>query len=1288
MLRYMHYRLIIFLLLTMISQQGFSREMLGYVPRQNTNTTNGGALRTASTCFPSTSSVNLDVNNIRCLLLNGGDMWWDLNANPRYEVPKIDGNPSLRRYSSFAASLWIGGIDASNQLRIAAQTYRQDGNDFWPGPLTLNGASVDEATCVTWDKHFKITRAEIDVFRSDFSRGAQLDPAKYPNVFSWPAHGTPGTSYYLAPFVDVDGDNNYNPNSGDYPLIKGDQAIWWVINDKGNVHTATGGEAIGIEIQMMAFGFATANAINNMTFYAQKVINRSNNTLFDTYIGAWADIDVGNYADDYVGCDTIRGLGFGYNGDPDDETATGYGLNPPALGVDFFQGPIGDDGNRMGMTKFIYYENDFSLRGNPERAIHFYNYLIGRWKDGSRMVDNARNGFPGTAPGPATDYMYYGYPGNAAACNFANTYGWNEKSANNTPFDRRLLQSAGPFTLVPGAENEIITGVVWARGYYDDQFGSVCEVLKADDIAQALFDANFQLLTGPDAPILKIEEYDQELLVTWGYDKNFPSNNFNESYSQVDPTLSAAQIADSIFTFQGYMLYQLKDPTVTADQIRDPDKARLIAQCDIIDNVGTIINRYQSPVPGSGDFITTDEVMVQGDNSGIFTSVRVTSDQFASGSDGRLVNYKNYYFGIVAYAYNDTTSDGVKFLPGNGNFVNTTAIPHKISFENYGTEINSAYGLGPEITRISGDGNSGLFTRLTDGTENLILSGSPISSLTFQENLGPISVKVVNPKEVKASDYLVRITFDSIISVRYDMALVPPRYDTTYAEWVLYENTGAGWSPIFVSEYYRNNLTPDFRPTPLMGSERVIAGHGLSVAVRQVLNPGDSLDETNGYIDATQVFGDASKPWLTGLPDQDDSPFNWILSGIRTSGVSPQADNASGAYQFNKLYDPEEFFENILGGTWAPFGMTRNYNLSDSRWGMRPTTSQLAIPELVNLTNLPDVEVVLTPDKSKWSRCVVVETQPNNQLSVSNTPCFLARWAVSKDKEGNEEPGSTGMSWFPGYAYNVQTGERLNIFFGENSWYGSLNGNDMMFNPTSDFVSISSNRLEILAGGHHYIYVSTTPYDGCATIAQDLVIPAPFTGYQEVIGAAGSVTNKVLTNVYGKVAWITVPIAAPGLSFKNPANMPTDVRVSLRVKRRFEKGATPDLNPAYRINMQNYAAAVRSEQTAIRSLEELVRVVPNPYYAFSKYENSQLQNVVKITNLPQRCKISIFTLGGHLVRTYDKQSAETFQNWDLRNEVGVPVSSGLYIIHVNGFELGEKTVKFFAVMPEIDLNSF
>ena len=43
-----------------------------------------------------------------------------------------------------------------------------------------------------------------------------------------------------------------------------------------------------------------------------------------------------------------------------------------------------------------------------------------------------------------------------------------------------------------------------------------------------------------------------------------------------------------------------------------------------------------------------------------------------------------------------------------------------------------------------------------------------------------------------------------------------------------------------------------------------------------------------------------------------------------------------------------------------------------------------------------------------------------------------------------------GMGWFPGYAIDIETGERLNIVFAEDSWLTSDNGNDMLWNPTSN----------------------------------------------------------------------------------------------------------------------------------------------------------------------------------------------------------------------------------------------
>jgi hypothetical protein len=65
------------------------------------------------------------------------------------------------------------------------------------------------------------------------------------------------------------GSNEYVRNSnrsrrhiGPTKYLKGDQTIWWVFNDKGNVHTETGGESIGLEIRAQAFAFLN-NAMNS-----------------------------------------------------------------------------------------------------------------------------------------------------------------------------------------------------------------------------------------------------------------------------------------------------------------------------------------------------------------------------------------------------------------------------------------------------------------------------------------------------------------------------------------------------------------------------------------------------------------------------------------------------------------------------------------------------------------------------------------------------------------------------------------------------------------------------------------------------------------------------------------------------------------------------------------------------------------------------------------------------------------------------------------------------------------
>ena len=109
----------------------------------------------SATCLPATNSNQLTINNVRAYIETNGTMWFKEIA--QYEVPRGSGKTSM-----FAAALWIGGRDVSGQLKLAAVRFRQNGDDYWTGPLTVEGASINQQTCSKYDKHFKITRAEVE----------------------------------------------------------------------------------------------------------------------------------------------------------------------------------------------------------------------------------------------------------------------------------------------------------------------------------------------------------------------------------------------------------------------------------------------------------------------------------------------------------------------------------------------------------------------------------------------------------------------------------------------------------------------------------------------------------------------------------------------------------------------------------------------------------------------------------------------------------------------------------------------------------------------------------------------------------------------------------------------------------------------------------------------------------------------------------------------------------------------------------------------------------------------
>jgi hypothetical protein len=122
---------------------------------------------------------------------------------------------------------------------------------------------------------------------------------------------------------------------------------------------------------------------------------------------------------------------------------------------------------------------------------------------------------------------------------------WSEFNEGNTAADRRFLESAGPFTLEPGAVNDLTVGVVWARAVAGDNWSSVQALRVADDKAQALFDNCFKIAEGPDAPDISFQELNQELLLYLTNKK--VSNNYNEAYNQKNPFIAIPDTMDGIY---------------------------------------------------------------------------------------------------------------------------------------------------------------------------------------------------------------------------------------------------------------------------------------------------------------------------------------------------------------------------------------------------------------------------------------------------------------------------------------------------------------------------------------------------------------------------------------------------------------------------------------------------------------------------------------------------------------------------------------------------------------------
>lgn len=545
----------------------------------------------------------------------------------------------------FDAGIWIGGKDGDSVFATVAEY----STEFVPGPMSGGTFTPD-------GPNFRVFK----LYRDSLWDNPNQDYLDYIT------HAVPlGADYpwredtlrdSLDNIIGIDTVQN----------VPGDQYMWSVYNDADpSQHNNDAGATppLGLEIQQSAFAFTRDGSLGNIVFLKFKILNKGNRHLDSTFVSIWSDPDLGNSGDDLVGCDTSRlfavdaqtgeslfvtSLGFCYN-DGDDNV---YGANPPAVGFDFFQGPLEQTGNmadtaimwgktwpgyrNLPMSSFNKYINGT----DPGNYTQTYNYMRGLERDGAPYVYS----------GDTTKYFVSGDPVEGSG------------DIDVSPADRRLMLTTGPFEFDPGDSTEVVCAVVVGQG--GDPISSITVMRQIDIVAQKIYDAFFETAAPPAKPVVEATQLGREIILKWGQD------------SEMNP---------GDYTFEGYGVLQKSS---ASDQTFDT-----LAYYDVINGMAIASDFFFDANLGK----PIERAVKPGRDKGLKRYYEVTEDK---SNGGRLVDYTQYYFRIEAYSVDTTQPQGDRILT---SFTDIVVTPQPTT---PGTELSAVYGDSLADSLITHDGAS------------------------------------------------------------------------------------------------------------------------------------------------------------------------------------------------------------------------------------------------------------------------------------------------------------------------------------------------------------------------------------------------------------------------------------------------------------------------------------------------------------------------------------------------------------------------------------------------------
>ena len=1093
---------------------------------------------------------------------------------------------------------------------------------------------------------------------------------------NWPAA-------WGAPYEDVDGNNAYDPTV-DVPGYPGaHQTVWTIGNDVPTIVDASGNPTgveqntapnlygaspVGVELRVTMWGYAygASDPLGNVVFKKAELtytgLESSSATvnpevLDSVYFTQWSDPDLGTYTDDYVGTDVDLSFGYVYNGNRLDGVFNGiYNLPCPAGGYDFLQGPAdnqdidgdGDFTEYLPMTSFTYFGAGSSI-SDPDLSsyngsLQFFNLM-----EGYLPRPEYPEQIPWTDPatGEATKFALSGDPVSGS--------GWID-GVQLPPGDRRLVMASGPFTMTKGETAEVVLALVAGTGL--DAVSSVSVAKYYDTYAQYAYDQGFSLPNAPTTPSLSSVEMDGSISLDWGSNAS--------SVTTTETTVSAG------FEFEGYNVYQLPSsgaPLTEGVKLATYDKVNLVQN---------ILDPDVDPLTG----LVVNVVKQTGSDAGVQRYFNTDYDEIR----GRpMSNGVTYHFAVTAYSYL-ADNEGSPFKTLESGEARASVTPHST---NPGDMITNQNGSDITVTH-NGTANADISVNILN-SNNLIdesyrvyfdqqqfyrdmngewqksdtpgrsagkvtdCAGSTITaSAIASANVGTIDLKLafdlvcpggawidgmymLFPAGFASTVNSYAITGGgNVCSYGSDSGQNCENLDGTWSGDTLIFGSPArgGFGAFESSNEFTVNYTPagDFSPVAV---SYVIWDDGYDGTV--VDGEGTTTASELGFEYKTESHWNlATASGTVLLEDQTFVNGDDLYAGMSVDNMSSLHYNSTAAVTVNG------FQVNVNGG----------YDSPNDAYGHDVAAGPMDVSEVGEAYF--DVDSYAQNGWALTARAV--DTWGAGRTDVSTLQRDIQ---IRFTGEFEDTPTTTdaGVVYYPakaeGGSYAWIDGSRVGAFADHPDPNSPGTGDPFRIKipfevwdmeaeggPAQIDITIYDRLQGYAAGDTVYAF---NPYDRMYT--HFIHLP-----YQED-GQYGTASG----NVWG----------AEENGFSTIENNLTWNAVWWDTQ--FNQGDTLTFLYANPIQAGVDEFTFNTTANSSSSSNELgeVSVYPNPYYGFHELESARNDKYVSLNHLPPTANIRIYSLGGTLVREIEKaDDGSQFAKWDLKNQYGYPVASGLYIIRI------------------------